>query len=127
MVDRQLTKCELEVMDVVWRLGRVTVSDVCNRLERSLAYTTVMTTFKILEEKGTLVRTTKQGRAFVYEPRVTREEVCQSTGRELRRHLFKGNLGSLLLSFADSEPLSSSEIEQLKRAVETLAAENGSE
>ena len=68
MPEYRLTKCELEVMDVVWRRGRVTVQDVVDSLDRSLAYTTVMTTLKILEEKRGVVNRVKQGRAYVYEP-----------------------------------------------------------
>lgn len=48
----QLTRCEAEVMDIVWWFEPVTVQDVVDRIKRDLAYTTVMTTLKILEEKG---------------------------------------------------------------------------
>ncbi len=51
MPGRHLTRYELEIMDVVWRLGEVTVHDVCANLSRPLAYTTVMTTLGVLERK----------------------------------------------------------------------------
>ena len=53
MSGRHLTRYELEIMDVVWRLGEVTVHDVCANLGRPLAYTTVMTTLGVAgAEKG---------------------------------------------------------------------------
>src|SRR5262245_34353811 len=52
MPKRILTPCEAEIMNVVWQRGAVTVPDVVDALPRPLAYTTVMTTMKILENKG---------------------------------------------------------------------------
>lgn len=68
MTERSLTHCELEVMEVVWNRGQATVQDVVDGLDRPLAYTTVMTTMKILDRKGILKRCGKTGRAYIYEP-----------------------------------------------------------
>jgi BlaI family penicillinase repressor len=51
MPNLQLTPCEAEVMDVVWEREQATVQDVVDALQRPLAYTTVMTTLRILEDK----------------------------------------------------------------------------
>jgi len=122
MSDRHLTKCELEVMDVVWKLGRATVRDVCAALERPLAYTTVMTTLHILDEKRGVVRRSKEGRAHVYEPVVTRAEVCRAVAGELRRHLFTGGIHSLVLSLIDADSLSRHDIDELKATIASLEA-----
>ena len=114
-----LTRCELEVMQVVWARGAVTVQDVVDALERSLAYTTVMTTLKILADKAVL-RRTKQGRAHVYEAEVTRDEVCQSMTRELTVRLFRGSAKSLVLNLLGHEKLSASDIDELKSAIASL-------
>ena len=70
---------ESEIMDVVWELGRVTVRDVHGALSRNrtIAYTTVMTTLGRLADKGLLTRVESQPAHF-YSPRVTREQYASS-------------------------------------------------
>ena len=116
----QLTRGELEIMDVVWERGRVTVQDVCDALERSLAYTTVMTVLKTLEVKRRVVRKVKEGRAFVYEPCVTREDVCRTIVGQLKQHLARGSIKSLVLNLIEDEPLPSDELAEIKRAITRL-------
>jgi predicted transcriptional regulator len=79
MSKRSLTTCEAEAMNVVWAKQNVTVQDVVNAIPRPLAYTTVMTTMKILEEKGFICRGEKRGRAYVYRPLVSCESASQNT------------------------------------------------
>lgn len=64
---------EVEVMEVVWKIGACNVRDVVERLDRKLAYTTIMTTLDRLYKKGLLDRNMND-RAFVYSARVSREE-----------------------------------------------------
>lgn len=64
---------EIDVMEVIWRLGTGNVRDVVELLERKLAYTTVMTTLDRLYKKGLLSREMNE-RAFTYSAKVTREE-----------------------------------------------------
>ena len=68
MKNSTLTPCEAEVMNVVWSRDSVTVQDVVDAIPRQLAYTTVMTTIRILEEKGFLKRAGKLGRALTDLP-----------------------------------------------------------
>lgn len=123
MSEYHLTKCEMEVMDIVWRRGRATVQDVVDGLERPLAYTTVMTTLKILKSKRKVIRCQKEGRAFVYEPLVSREEVSRSMTLELKERLFGGSAKSLLLNLLENEPLSKEDIDELKQAIQELEAD----
>ncbi|WP_299459497.1 BlaI/MecI/CopY family transcriptional regulator [uncultured Gimesia sp.] len=120
MAKLHLTKCELEVMDVVWRKGRATVQDVVDSLERPLAYTTVMTTLKILDESRRVVRRRKEGRAYVYEPVVSREKISRSMTDDLTKRLFGGSVKSLVLSLFESDSMSQSDIEELKQAIQSL-------
>jgi predicted transcriptional regulator len=68
-----LGKLEMNVMEVLWEAGASTVHDVARRLERPLAYTTVMTTLDRLYKKGLLERR-KADRAFRYAAKLTRAE-----------------------------------------------------
>jgi len=62
---RTLTEAELRLMEVLWEKGRATVGDVTNSLgSPPIAYNTVLTTMRILEQKG-FVRHEEEGRAFV--------------------------------------------------------------
>jgi len=120
MPKRHLTNCELEVMDVVWEKGRATVQDVVDALARPLAYTTVMTTLKILDETRGVVRRTKEGRAYVYEPTVSRDEIRKSMAGDLTQRLFGGSVKSLVLNLIESDAMSHADIEELKRAILSL-------
>lgn len=90
---------EVDVMETVWKLGMCNVRDVVERLERKLAYTTVMTTLDRLYKKGLLSREMAD-RAFVYSPRFTREEWERSRAGEMMAGLLAGpeESRSLLLS-----------------------------
>lgn len=118
----QLTRCELEVMDVVWNRGRATVQEVCDGLERPLAYTTVMTTLKILESKRKVLRRVKVGRAFVYEPVVGRDAVCRSVVDDLKQRLVRGSVKSLVLNLIEDPSMTAGEIAEIKAAIERLEA-----
>jgi predicted transcriptional regulator len=104
-------------MDVVWRLGEGTVHDVCNNLSRPLAYTTVMTTLGILEAKKGVLERTKRGRAFVYRPLVSRDDVSRSLLKEFRDILFGGSLPSMVLNLMSDESVSKADIQALKAAL----------
>jgi predicted transcriptional regulator len=116
----ELTKCEAEVMAVVWEQGTVTVSDVVNTLERDLAYTTVLTTLKILEEKNIVRRGDKIGRAYTYLPNVTQDEVQQSMLRRLTEQLFGGSARSLVLSMIQSNAVSEADLKAIRKAADDL-------
>ena len=120
MTEHQLTRCELEVMDVVWERGRATVQEVCDSLGRDLAYTTVMTTLKILEEKRDVLTKYKEGRAFVYVPKVSRDEVCRSVAQDLKKNLLRKSVSSLLLNLLEDSEVSDAELADLKAAIARL-------
>lgn len=114
----QITKCEAEVMDVVWSQQSVTVNDVIEAIDRDLAYTTILTTMRILEEKGIVRRGKKISRAYTYSPAVSREEVRQGMLHELTDRLFGGSIQSLVLSLLDSDSVSPDDIAAVKAAAE---------
>jgi predicted transcriptional regulator len=90
---------EVEVMEVLWNGGERSVRDVAEQLDRKLAYTTVMTTLDRLFKKGLLDRQ-KSERAFLYTPRVSREDWERQRAGDLVAGLLAGSSPSreLLLS-----------------------------
>ncbi|MCA9116165.1 MAG: BlaI/MecI/CopY family transcriptional regulator [Planctomycetaceae bacterium] len=123
MTEARLTRYELELMDVLWRLGEGTVQDVCNGLDRDLAYTTVMTTLRLLENRKGVLERVKRGRAYVYRPLVSRDEVSRSVLADLKDVLFRNNLPSLMLNLLEEE-VSEEHLETLKAALRQIEQQN---
>jgi predicted transcriptional regulator len=90
---------EIAVMEILWATGDSSVHDVIRRLERPLAYTTVMTTLDRLYKKGLLDRR-KEERAFVYAPRFTKAEWERKRAGDMLAAFFAGPKpsGDLLIS-----------------------------
>ena len=114
-----LTDAELRLMDILWEKGASRVSDVVEALPRrlSLAYSTVLTTLRILERKG-YVRHEKLGRAFVYHPLVGREEASRKAVRHLLSRFFDNSPELLVLNVLSNEEVDSAELKRLKKLVE---------
>jgi BlaI family penicillinase repressor len=115
-----LTPCEAEAMNAVWSRGAVTVQDVVDAIERPLAYTTVMTTLKILEDKGFVARGEKRGRAYVYRPIVSSESASNHTVSELANRFFDGSVKSMVLSLIKTRRITSSDLDELRAAIDSL-------
>ena len=96
-----LTGQELEIMKVVWRRDEATVRDVYEALRESrpIAYTTVMTMMRILQEKGYLTRATED-RAHVYRPAKPRQQVIGGLVRDFLDRVFDGASDPLLVHLA---------------------------
>jgi len=116
-----LTPQELAIMKVVWRLEKATVRDVYDtlRAKRAVAYTTVMTMMKILEEKGYLVKTRVE-RAYLYRPARPRQEVVRAMVRDFVDRVFDGAAGSLMLHLAKDRRLTKEERTQIRRIIEEM-------
>jgi predicted transcriptional regulator len=109
-----LTKLELELMKVIWRLGSATVTAVQAELPRPLAYTTVQTMLNILERKGKL-RRELQGRAFVYSARVTEAKALRQGLRDLIDRMFGGSSEELVMSLLKNGQIDADRLADLTR------------
>jgi len=92
-----LTRLELRIMQVIWRRGRCTVSEVQGEMEPPLAYTTVQTMLNILERKGKLKREL-EGRAYVYSAAITEAKALGQSVRDLVDRMFGGSSEELVMS-----------------------------
>ena len=106
-----LTEAELRLMDVLWQKGSATVQQVLDALPEkpALAYNSVLTTIRVLENKGYLEHV-KDGRAHIYKPIMEREEATRSEIRHLVGRFFKNSHELLVLNILEdlsSEDLSS--------------------
>jgi len=111
--DAIFTERELDVMDILWRDGSGTVSDVKERISDDLAYTTVLTILRTLEQKG-FVGHKPEGRAYRYHPLVGKEEARESHLRRLTRKLFGGSRELLMAQLVSDGDLTREELERLR-------------
>jgi predicted transcriptional regulator len=101
-----LADSELRLMQVLWQRGPSTVAEVLGSLppETHLAFNSVQTTLRILEQKG-YVRHTEAGRAFVYHPLVDRAQASRSAVDALVARFFRNSTAELALSLVENEQL----------------------
>lgn len=112
-----LTAHELELMKIVWRHDDpVTVRDVYEELRarRPVAYTTVMTNMKTLEQKGYL-KTTLQDRAHLYRPAKPKHQVVGAMVRDFVDRVFNGSARPLVLHLLEDDQLSESDLRDITR------------
>ena len=115
---RGLTDAELRLMDVLWEKGAGTVSEVVEALPKSvpLAYSTVLTTLRILENKGYLTHR-QEGRAYVYRPVIGRDQARQSAVSYLVRRFFDGSRDQLMLRLLEDKGIGARELKRLRRLI----------
>jgi predicted transcriptional regulator len=103
-------------MKIVWRLERATVRDVYEALlsERKVAYTTVMTMMKVLEQKGHL-RRSADDKAHVYEPIEPRTKVVGNMVTEFLNRVFDGAAEPLLAHLVEQKHITREEMAEIAR------------
>jgi predicted transcriptional regulator len=113
-----LTDAELRLMEVVWEKGKATVADVVEGLPSDvpLAYSTVLTTLRILENKGYL-RHTKDGRSFIYYPVVQREQARENALAHLLRRFFEDSPELLMLNLMERGKIDARELARLRKRI----------
>lgn len=112
-----LTAHELDLMKIVWRHENgVTVRDVYEELRsrRPVAYTTVMTSLKTLEQKGHL-KATQQDRAHLYRPTRPKHQVIQEMVRDFVNRVFNGSGRPLVVHMLEDEQISESDLREITR------------
>ena len=123
-----LGKLQSEVMEHLWHLGSATVAEVVELIakRRPVTYTTVLVAMQKLEKKGWLKHRTK-GRAYVYRPARTRQQVHGSLLRDFLHSAFRGDPKLLLAQLLDDHPVSESELAELRRLIDARRKEKSHE
>ncbi|HUD54787.1 MAG TPA: BlaI/MecI/CopY family transcriptional regulator [Terracidiphilus sp.] len=117
-----LTEAELRLMKILWRRGDSAVTDLVAAMPEgeTLAYNSVLTTIRILEQKG-YVEHRQEGRAFVYRPCIAEHEASRTEVRHVLNRFFGNSRELLLLSLLDDEDLSLDELQRLRDAIRNAA------
>lgn len=115
-----ITRFELEIMDVFWRVGEASVREICDALaeKKRPAYTTVQTIVQRLEQKGALRRTRKIGNALMFEPAVTRKSAYRRVVDDLLS-LFGGSAQPVVAHLLETGKLTLEDLKALEEANQT--------
>jgi BlaI family penicillinase repressor len=115
----RLGDLQLAIMDVLWTRGQGTAAEVHAALleSRGLALTTIATMLRKMEVKG-VVRHRRNGRQFVYRPRIARDDVHRSMVGDLVDRLFAGDAKALVSHLLTEGDLDAGELEELRRIVD---------
>ena len=122
--ERRLTDVEFELMSLLWALGEGTVADVMKELpdRRDLAYTSVSTILRILEQKE-ILKVRKQGRGHVYIPVLTKSGYEASAVTEVVDRVFEGAPVLLVKQLLDSGKVSDADLAEMKKILENFGRE----
>ncbi|MGZ3772596.1 MAG: BlaI/MecI/CopY family transcriptional regulator [Pseudobdellovibrionaceae bacterium] len=119
--DGKLTDVELELMTILWRHGEGSVSEVMEQLpkNRDLAYTSVSTILRILEQKGAL-KTRKEGRGHIYIPALKKSDYESRTVKDVVERVFEGVPIALVKQLLGSVKINEAEVQELKELIRKL-------
>ncbi len=117
----ELTRAELEVMQIIWRLGKAFLGEVVEAFTQPRpAYTTISTVIHTLKKKG-YVAYKAAGKSYCYYPAVTKEEYRSGLMRRVVSNFFNDSPGQLFSFFAESGSLSVEQYEELKQIARQIA------
>lgn len=113
-----LTEAELRIMRILWARGESLVSDLVSAMPESspLAYTSVLTTVRVLEQKG-YVKHRPEGRAFLYSPCIAQQDASESEVRHVLHRFFDNSRERLMLSLLGDGGITAEELQRLKSAI----------
>ena len=123
---RTLSRRERQIMDILYRLGRATASEVMHELPGDPSYSTVRTQLRVLEEKGH-VHHEEQGLRYIYAPALARHAARKSALRHLVETFFDGSAEKTVAALlgGDASKLSEDELRRIAEIV-TKARKEGS-
>ena len=114
-----LTEAELRIMNVLWLKGSGTVQQVLDglRTRPALAYNSVLTTIRVLEDKG-YVKHVKEGRVHIYLPLVGKNEATRFEIRHLVSRFFRNSHKDLILNILEDDSIDSDELNRLRQMLD---------
>ena len=115
----QLTRLELQMMQVLWENGPSTVQMVQQSLSgERLAYTTVQTMLNILQRKGKVKRKLL-GKAYEYRPVLSRDKALREAASDMLDRVFGGSVETLLMSLVKSNQLDADKLAKVQKLIES--------
>ncbi|MCM2277123.1 MAG: BlaI/MecI/CopY family transcriptional regulator [Oligoflexia bacterium] len=114
--EKLLTDVELELMTILWRIGEGSVAEVLEQLpkSRALAYTSVSTILRILEQKG-ILKARKEGRGHTYIPLLKKSDYEAKTVRHVVDRVFDGTPVALVKQLLNTMEVTDADLDELRR------------
>lgn len=115
--NQELTRAELEVMQILWKKGKVFVKDILEDMpEPKPAYNTVSTVIRVLEKKG-FVGHTSLGSTYQYFPLVDKSVYTKSYMGNVLNNFFGGSFSQMVCFFSDSKSITLEELEDVIKII----------
>ena len=118
--ERQLTKAEMEIMNVLWNAKGMTTHEIIEEYpEPKPAYSTIATFLKILTNKGFIASRKQEGggKTFVFSPLISREAYTNRVMKEVKSTFFGNSLKSMLSYFAKQEEVSEEDLQEIMEMI----------
>ena len=124
---RTLTEVELELMTILWKISEATVHEVLPHLakDRKLAYTSVSTILRILEQKK-IIGSRKDGRGHIYYPLLSKADYEKGSVKRLVETVFAGAPSAMVRQLLDSTDLTREELKELQELLNSKMKEGRS-
>jgi len=114
MTDLHLTQRELDIMSVLWELGEATVTEVRDRVDPNLAYTSISSMIRTLEMKGYVSHRRGEGKTHVYFPAIDPEAAGESALGRVLNKIYGGSPIKLLAHLVEQNRLSEKELARMR-------------
>ena len=118
MTDLHLTQRELDIMSVLWELGEATATEVRERIDPSLAYTSVSTMIRTLEMKGYVSHRRGEGKTHVYYPVIDAQRAGETALGRVLDKIYGGSPLKLLAHLVEQRKVSDAELARMRALLE---------
>lgn len=115
----QISDAEFEVMNVIWKYAPINTNDIVEKVSQNNEWSpkTIQTMISRLEKKG-LISHEKEGRIFVYSPRVLKESYLEAESRTFANRFFDGAMNRVVVNYLDNSELTEDDIHELQAILE---------
>jgi BlaI family penicillinase repressor len=116
----QPTELELRILKILWEKSPQLVRDIRDelaKLGRDIAHTSVITTLNTMAKKRIVIRK-REGNAFLFSPRITREQVSRSVLGDIVNRVFDGSAKAVLLGVFEQNDIDQGELKELRKLID---------
>lgn len=115
----QISDAEFEVMNVIWKYAPINTNDIVEKVSQNNEWSpkTIQTMISRLEKKG-VISHEKEGKIFVYSPRVLKESYLEAESRTFANRFFDGAMNRVVVNYLDNSELTEDDIHELQAILE---------
>jgi predicted transcriptional regulator len=121
MTDLHLTQRELDIMSVLWELGEATVTEVRDRIDPDLAYTSISSMIRTLELKKYVSHRRGEGKTHIYFPVIAPEKAGENALGRVLNKIYGGSPIKLLAHLVEQNRLSEKELARMRELLKRPA------